>query len=533
MSYPRQIRTLVIEDEQTPIENYRALFEQLKQKFDIAPPVVARSYDDGVSNLSGSSIFHLVIVDLGLPRTTHGAADSTVEPGIDLVARCAARDDYPIPAVLVISGRLGQTNLPSLRESLSRDFWHGEMVNKGFEADDAIEKAIEKVISYSGVGIHIRDGGDVLFPTLTPREDDLLRRCISEEPYCIGADLAWWGTYHGASGAVANRSGITKVLWGRFLLSETYESSRPAFFKFEATESAKYSQNDIALMVQKLSHVKRCAAKKGTHRSLIITQQVGDSSARPISLAELLARSSQEVISKLSAIAEKIAAQVASLGSVTEDQFPISRLLWNWHDLEKIRAAYVRHAPQASTEPLILLEKLRSLQTLVWVKRRSCTHGDLNATNVAIEVAGDAYHAYIIDGAGMRADTAGRDFAMLEVTTLLHRSTDANANVAKLCYALYTIDSSDVPSPQDLPEWSDVERNTFELTREIRKQALQFTDLVNYAILVFDCAMMQLGGLVVQSRGNKIASPKDAVTVAEFTARWLALLGPNIVGASQ
>ena len=529
MSYPRQIRSLVIEDEQTPIENYRALFEQLKQKFDMAPPVFARSYDDAVSHLSGTSIFHLVIVDLGLPRTTHGVADATVEPGIDLVSRCTAREGYPIPAVLVISGRLGQTNLPSLSESLGRDFWHGEMINKGVDADDAIEKAIERVNSYCSVGIHIRDGGNVLYPTLTPREDDLLRRCILDEPYCIGADLAWWGTYHGASAAVASQSGITKVLWGRFLLSETYESSRPAFFKFEATESAKYSQNDIALMVQKLSHVKRCAAKKGTQRSLIITQQVGDSSARPRSLAELLAEPSQQIVSKLPAIAEQIATQLASLGSVTEDQFPISRLLWNWHDLEKIRAAYQRHAPQASTEPLALLDKLRSSQTLVWVKRRSCTHGDLNATNVAIEVAGDDYHAYIIDGAGMRADTAVRDFAMLEVTTLLHRSADKNANVATLCHTLYTSPKTDVPDSPDLSHWSDVERNTFELVREIRKQALQFSDLANYAILVFDCAMMQLGGLTVQSRGNKIASPEDAVAVADFTARWLALVRPNIV----
>lgn len=528
MSYPRQIRTLVIEDEQTPIENYRALFEQLKETFDVSPPVFARSYDDAVAQISGSSIFHLVIVDLGLPRTTHGVADSTVEPGIDLVARCAARDDYPIPAVLVISGRLGQTNLPSLRESLSRDFWHGEMVNKGFEADDAIEKAIKKVISYCGVGIHIRDGGDVLYPTLTPREDDLLRRCISDEPYCIGADLAWWGTYHGASAAAGKQGGITKVLWGRFLLSETYESSRPAFFKFEATESAKYSQNDIALMVQKLSHVKRCAAKKGERRSLIITQQVGDSSARPISLAELLAKPSQQVVSKLAVIAEQIATQLASLGSVAEDQFPISRLLWNWHDFEKLRAAYIRYAPQASTDPLVLLQTLRSSQTLVWVKRRSCTHGDLNATNVAIEVAGEGFHAYIIDGAGMRADTAARDFAMLEVTTLLHRSADANTNVAKLCHALYTNDDIDVPVPLDLSEWSDVERNTFELVREIRKPVLQISDLVNYAIVVFDCAMMQLGGLMVQSLGNKITNPEDAVVLTGFAARWLRLVRPNI-----
>jgi hypothetical protein len=98
-----------------------------------------------------------------------------------------------------------------------------------------------------------------------------------------------------------------------------------------------------------------------------------------------------------------------------------------------------------------------------------------------------------------------------------------------LCDALYASSNADVPDPHDLSKWSDVERNTFELVREIRKQALQFSDLANYAILVFDCAMMQLGGLTVQSRGNKIASPEDAVAVADFAARWLALVRPNIV----
>jgi hypothetical protein len=422
--------------------------------------------------------------------------------------------------------------VPSLRESLGRDFWHGEMVSKGFGADEAIEKAIQKLNAYCGLGIHIRDGGDVLYPTLTPREDDLLRRCILEEPFCIGVDLEWWGTYRGASAAIVNQSGITKVLWGRFLLSDNRESSRPNFFKFEATESAKYSHNDIALMDHKLGHVKRCIAKRGTYRSLIVTQQVGDSSARPISLAELLAKPSQEVVSKLPSIAGQIATQLASLGSVTEDQFPIQRLLWIYHDPEKIRAAYARHAPEASTEPLLLLDKLRSSSTLVWVKRRSCTHGDLNATNVAIKSAIDAYHAYIIDGAGMRADTTVRDFAMLEVTTLLHRSADTNANVTRLCDALYSSPSSDTADPHDLAEWSNVERNTFHLIREIRKQALQVSDLPNYALIAFDCAMMQLGGLTVQSRGNKITSPKDAVAVADLTARWLAMVAPNIVTQS-
>jgi hypothetical protein len=132
----------------------------------------------------------------------------------------------------------------------------------------------------------------------------------------------------------------------------------------------------------------------------------------------------------------------------------------------------------------------------------------------------------------MRADAAVRDFAMLEVTTLLHRRADINASVTRLCDTLYTNSNSDAPVPGDLADWPDIEGNTFQLIREIRKQALAFSDLPNYALLVFDCAMMQLGGLIVQSRGNKIASPKDAVAVADFAARWLSLVAPDIATSS-
>ena len=191
MSYPRHIRTLIIEDEQAPINNYEALFKELSTKFDLAPPTFARSHDDAVAHLSHNLIFHLVIVDLGLPQTARETTQTGVEPGFDIVARCANREEFPIPSVLVISGRLGQANLGSLRESLQRDFWHGEMVNKGIDEADAIETALQKVSDYCGVGIHVRDGGNNLFPTLSPREDDLLRRCVLAEPFCVGVDFEW------------------------------------------------------------------------------------------------------------------------------------------------------------------------------------------------------------------------------------------------------------------------------------------------------------------------------------------------------
>lgn len=527
MSYPRHIRTLIIEDEQGPIDNYAAIFTQLKAKFDLAPPLFARSYEDAIAHLSNNLIFHLVIVDLGLPQTAHETAETGIEPGFEIVKQCANRENYPIPGVLVISGRLGQANLAVLQESLKRSFWHGEMVNKGIDEADAIEKALNKINDYCGVGIFIRDGGNKLHPTLSPREDDLLRRCVLDEPYCVGVDFEWWGAYQGISVTESRKFGITKVLWGRFLLNESNDPSRPWFFKFESAENAKYTQRDLALMVQKLSHIKRCSVKLGAQRSLIVTQQVGDSSARPISLAELFAKPTAEISATLPSIASEIAAQLTNLGSINEERLPASKLLWNYHDLAEIKAAYLQHNGDAVAAPVALLEKIQSVTTPIWVNRRNCTHGDLNATNIALESAASSYRAFIIDAAGMRVETAGRDLAMLEVTTLLHLKTGSNGSCIELCRALYSNGTSLPELPLDAEKWPHTIRNIFLFVCEIRKQALHFNKLPIYGLLVFDCAMLQLGGLSLQSRDNKITNPHDAVLLANLAADWLKTIAPD------
>lgn len=527
MSYPGHIRTLVIEDEQGPIDNYTAIFNQLNAEFDLAPPLFARSYEDAVAHLSNGLIFHLVIVDLGLPQTAHETAETGIEPGFEIVKRCVNREEYPIPSVLVISGRLGQANLASLRESLQHNFWHGEMVNKGIDEADAIETALKKVGEYCGVGILIRDGGNKLYPTLSPREDDLLRRCVLAEPYCVGVDFAWWGAYQGISVTGSRRLGVTKVLWGRFLLSGANDPSRPWFFKFESAENAKYTQRDLALMVQKLSHIKRCSVTFGVQRSLIVTQQVGDSSSRPISLAELFSKPASEVSPNLPSIASDIATQLANLGSVIEERLFISKLFWSHHDPKQIIAVYLQHGGDVAFPPITLLEKLLPAATPIWVNRRNCTHGDLNATNIALEASGSGFRAFIIDAAGMRVETAGRDLAMLEVTTLLHLKTGGETSCVELCRGLYANGVSVPELPAEAANWPHSARNIFLFVCEIRKQALQFNKLPVYGLLVFDCAMLQLGGLSLQSRENKITNPPDAVCLADLVADWLTAVAPD------
>jgi hypothetical protein len=315
---------------------------------------------------------------------------------------------------------------------------------------------------------------------------------------------------------------------GRFLLRDGKESSRPSFFKFESNERAMYSHQSVAVMVQKLSHIKLCAAITSSSRCLLVTQQVGGSSARPISLAQFLADGFDKARPAIPRLVSDIVGQLASLGTATEDRFAVSTLLWKWHDLEKIKAACARHGAGAGFGAIQLLEKLLAGQTEIWVNRQSCTHGDLNATNIALEKVEDGYRAYIFDAEGIQADTATRDLAMLETTLLLHQRTVASESLVENCKAIY-LDGIDVPEvvvPGD--NRPPLIQNTISLLREIRRHVLQKNQAAPYALMVFDCAMLQLGGLAVQSRGNKITNPQDAVRLADLTANWLIKLAPEL-----
>lgn len=530
MSYPWQVQTLIVEDEQEPTENYRGIFKELKG---VAPPVFAPSFDEAVKHLESSSIFHLVIIDLGLPQATHEVAQQGVDPGIELVLRAAHREKYPIPVLLVISGRLAQARLSELQETLMQEFWYGRMVNKGIDEPDAIEAALQKAHEYCGVGVHIRDGGGKLCPTLSPREEDLLRRCVLSQEQCIGLDLEWWGTYHGSSSsAPAADVSATKVLMGRFLLRDGHEASRPTFFKLEASETAAFSHQDAAVMVQKLSHVKLCAAMRTSHRSLLVTQQVGDSSDRPISLTEFLVLSSAEISGAIPQIVADIAAQLARLGTVSEDRFNVSELLWQWHDPDKLRETWARYRKSEEDFEIQLLEALKVSSELLWVQRRTCTHGDLNATNIALDRVGNVWRAYIFDAAGVKSDVAVRDLAMLEVTSLLHRNVALDDHLVGDCKALYLPETM-IPDAYPTDSAPSVHRNTYELICEIRRQGLKIGDIKTYALMVFDCAMLQVGGLGLRSRGNKIHNQRAALLLAELATKWLSSLAPNLVAEDE
>ena len=96
------------------------------------------------------------------------------------------------------------------------------------------------------------------------------------------------------------------------------------------------------------------------------------------------------------------------------------------------------------------------------------------------------------------------------------------------CMALYR-DKVDVPQDLDFTQGSNRARNTLKLLTEIRKQALERAESSIYALMVFDCTLIQLAGLAWPS-GNKIYHPADVALLASLTANWLRSVAPRFFG---
>ena len=523
MSYPRKIHPLVVEDEGDASINYRDIFSALAQDFDLVAPRFAQSVDDAKAALRTSTIFHLLVLDLGLPQHRRGQADPGVEPGLEILDLAINRHEYPIPAVVIISGRLNQTKLPGLWERLQK-FWYGQPINKGVDEDVEIAKALRAINRYSDVGIHVQDGQNNLCPTLAPREEDMLRRCILKQEQCIGVDLEWWGSYTSHSSThTAGGPSFTKVLAGRFILDNGMEFSHPTFFKFEAAENAPYVQRDVAIMHQKLNHVKVACAMTAPPRSLLVTQKVGDSQGRPVPLADFLRAAADAVLPRLQGVVADVAEQLRRLGEEREEQRVVREILWPHHQRERLEELWSQYACAPGGEapesnPLTLLDELRRNETSVWVPIRACTHGDLNSTNVALDAENEQIRAYIFDAAGVKQDVSLRDFATLEVTSLLHHPRSVGAGMVRGCADLY---DTFVMPPETFNSGtgSDLLRNTRELIASIRRHAAHSHE-AEYALMVYDVAMLQLGGLAIEVSGNKISDPVEAALLAGLIAKW-------------
>src|SRR5205823_604361 len=120
-------------------------------EFPSVEPMVARSFEDAVELLRGAHPFHVVVLDLNLPIATREQPPDGIEPGRQLLEILAQRDAYPVPVVLVVSGRLNLARLSELQDRLEKDFWHGELVNKGPGLVEDFRCGLRKAVEYNDV----------------------------------------------------------------------------------------------------------------------------------------------------------------------------------------------------------------------------------------------------------------------------------------------------------------------------------------------------------------------------------------------
>jgi len=528
MSYPLTLQPLVIEDEDKVKDAYQAIFETISGEignslpFRIPPPCYAFSYEQAVSLLASSKIFHVVILDLRLPERQGLPEVQDQDLGLDLLERCINRDHFPIPALLVISGHVGSTDQVRIQDRLRDNCFYGRLLAKGdFEfLEGEIRRACTEALRYAGVGIHLRDAEEKQYPTLTPRDEDLLRRSVLQQPEGIGVDLNWWSATRCPEGAGVAASRWTKVLMGRYLLDDGGGFSSPKFFKLLVGPDSHSVIESARRIEQKLTHIKITSTVVSRSTGLLVTEKVGAQDARPKPLGEIF-----ESIDRAGAfeIAGQIVGQVHQLGDLLDDSKPMKSVLWPAHDEKTLADQWKDLKPRLPTDvpsidPVALYMELRQCDQKLRLRERSLIHGDLHMSNVALDTTARGPEAYIFDPGVIRRSAAGRDLAVLEVSVLLHQRLDV-ATLVQVCSVVY-----DAAKPLGENSFASLTeplaQNIVEFIRGLRAGVNTWNSAAIYALLVFDSALIQLGGLSFGSSGNRIADPRAAGVVTAFVARW-------------
>src|SRR6185369_14485733 len=146
MSYPYLIQPLIIEDEGTDF--YDAIFEDFVKQGELATPLHAYGYADAIEILASERIIHLVILDLRLPDRSGHLAREGIHYGLQLLDFCANRNRYPIPALLVISAKIGDADQIDLEKRVSA-FAFGRVVVKSFtQLEKPINIALQEIKKY-------------------------------------------------------------------------------------------------------------------------------------------------------------------------------------------------------------------------------------------------------------------------------------------------------------------------------------------------------------------------------------------------
>jgi hypothetical protein len=203
----------------------------------------------------------------------------------------------------------------------------------------------------------------------------------------------------------------------------------------------------------------------------------------------------------------------------------LKSLLWPAHDEQTLRDQWKNldlgqrlSEDVRSIDPIELYLELHKSDQKVRLRERPIVHGDLHMNNVALDSTPRGLEAYIFDAGVIRRSTAGRDIAVLEVSVLLHQQLDIDTLI-QVCSIIY-----DTSTPLDENTFASVTdplaQNIIEFVRGLRTGVSAWNPPEIYALLVFDSALIQLGGLSFGTSGNRIADPRAAGAVAAFVARW-------------
>jgi len=542
MSYPLTIQPLIVEDEEKPKEMYEEIFESLPKDFSclpfrFAPPLFAFSYQRAHEFLAGSKMFHLVILDLRLPENDRIAASEKIDFGQALLRECLERERFPVPSLLVISAHINKTEQDNFQNSVRSGFYHGRVfVKQDYELIQAeIRKACDAALQYCAVGVHLRDDPGKLFPTLSAREDDLLRRSVLQQPGAIGLDISWWNA-EPETGEHRDTTPWKKVFIGRYLFGDGIGPSRPRFFKFMPRSGAENVIFGARRLEQKLYHIKVLSEVLGEKRALLVTEKVGASEERPISLESFFTHPdcSPSAISK---VAGQIIEQLETLGDLQPASKILKGLFWSHHNRAALKEQWIRFSgPQvasdlgASIDCLDVAFQLMDSSEVMRFDQRSCTHGDLNIGNVALDVQNlQTPNAYIFDAGNNTRDIAGKDIAVLEVSALLHQTHQNEADFLRLCKSLYG--GHFIPEDNEIGQLSLISRTTIQFILQLRSGLRDTVSPYVYALLILDYAAIQLEGLQYAS-GNKIRNPLSAVMIFAAASHWCARQRPgSAIGA--
>jgi len=531
MSYPLSIHALVIEDDEGAKEAYKGIFESITADitglpFSAVLPSFAFSYSEAVACLDSSKIFHVVVLDLRLPEKPKMPPAEGVDLGIMLLNRCIERDRYPIPSLLVISGHIGSTEQARLQDAVHQGFHYGRTLVKGDYGllQEEIRLACNEALRYCSVGVHVRDAGQEQFPTISPREEDLLRRSALQQSGVIGLDLDWWSAKRlvAISKSREERENPwTKVLMGRYLLDGGRGASRPKFFKLMDGFDAKSVIDSARYVEQKLTHIKLACHVTAKSRALIVTEKVGAQDARPSSLEAIFTSPESGRARK---VAVQIADQVQQLGDILQESKPLKDMLWPSHDIARLTDQWNRLGPQVQnqlgydTDPVALLSEILAHEGKQRIAEQSLVHGDLHMSNVALDIEPNGAQAYIFDAGVVKRNVAGRDIAVLEASVLLHQRVE-HEDFVRVCSILYSPAASGAEEGTAGPI-SGIAKEVLEFVLALREAASSWNDLEVYALMIFDFVLIQVGGLAFGSYGNKIVDETAAAYLLAVVGEW-------------